>query len=249
MQTQEVAPGVHMLVSAGIVNWYLVVEDGRAAAVDAGFPPDWDALVEALRGLGRDVRELEAVVLTHGHIDHIGFAKRAQRETGARVYVHPGDEAIVRSPTSIARSERNPLRYVRHAPTRRLFLTALARRAPLGKGVSDLTMLEDGETLGGVPGQPTVVATPGHTDGSVSLHLRDRGVLFSGDALVTVDPYTGLRGPRLVARAATADVGRALASLGRIAETGADTVLPGHGAPWTDGAAAAAERAAAAGSA
>ena len=61
-----------------------------------------------------------------------------------------------------------------------------------------------------VPGRPVVVPSPGHTHGHCALHLPDRDVLISGDALVTLDPYTGRRGPRIIAGAATADSGLAL---------------------------------------
>ncbi|MDP8910913.1 MAG: MBL fold metallo-hydrolase, partial [Actinomycetota bacterium] len=65
--------------------------------------------------------------------------------------------------------------------------------------------------------------------------------------IVMLDPYTGRRGPRLVAGAATADPERALSSLDAIVETGVSTVLTGHGEPWRQGAAAAVEQARAAG--
>ena len=78
--------------------------------------------------------------------------------------------------------------------------------------------------------------TPGHTLGHVALHLPDRDVVITGDALVTHDPYTDTRGPRIVARGATADSERALASLERLSGTGVGTLLPGHGEPWTGGA-------------
>ena len=65
--------------------------------------------------------------------------------------------------------------------------------------------------------------------------------MITGDALVTRDPYTGAIGPRLVARAATGDVALARASLDAIAATHAQTVLPGHGGPWREGATRAAE--------
>ena len=55
------------------------------------------------------------------------------------------------------------------------------------------------------------------------------------DALVTLDPYTARTGPRLVARAATADSERNLRSLETLAETGATHVLTGHGEPWHQG--------------
>ena len=74
-------------------------------------------------------------------------------------------------------------------------------------------------------------------------------MLLAGDALVTLDPYTGRKGPRLVARAATADAERNLRSLDALAETGATHVLTGHGEPWHQGIEAAVQRARAEGSA
>jgi glyoxylase-like metal-dependent hydrolase (beta-lactamase superfamily II) len=80
-------------------------------------------------------------------------------------------------------------------------------------------------------------------------HFADRNTLIAGDAVVTLDPYTARTGPRLVARAATADVERAMRSLHAVAETNAATVLPGHGEPWRSGAAEIAELAKQAGAA
>jgi glyoxylase-like metal-dependent hydrolase (beta-lactamase superfamily II) len=74
-------------------------------------------------------------------------------------------------------------------------------------------------------------------------------VLFTGDGLVTLDPYTGRTGPRIVARAGTKDRATALASLGAMADTKATIVLPGHGEPWTTGVASAAQQARRAGAA
>jgi glyoxylase-like metal-dependent hydrolase (beta-lactamase superfamily II) len=88
-----------------------------------------------------------------------------------------------------------------------------------------------------------VIACPGHTYGHVALHLPDSGVLLSGDALVTLDPYTGRTGPRIVAGAATADSALNLASLDALAATDATIVLPGHGEPWTGGVVEAVRRA------
>jgi glyoxylase-like metal-dependent hydrolase (beta-lactamase superfamily II) len=87
-----------------------------------------------------------------------------------------------------------------------------------------------------VPGRPAVVPTPGHTLGHCALHLADRDAVLAGDAVVMLDPYTGRTGPRLVARAATVDSARNLATLDALAATGARTVLTGHGEPWTGGA-------------
>jgi glyoxylase-like metal-dependent hydrolase (beta-lactamase superfamily II) len=248
VQGETVADGV-LRFGNGAVNWYLVRDGDRFAAFDAGFPADWRHLVRALEGLGRSVSDVSDVVLTHGHLDHVGFAERAHREAGATVRLHTADVRIARSPVPIAKSERSPALYLWRPPTVALFTLATLARGPFGQRVSAPRTLAPGETLADVPGHPEVVFTPGHTDGHCALHLPDRGVLFTGDALVTRDPYTGRTGPRLVARAATADVRRNLASLDAIAATGAQTLLPGHGEPWTGGAQAAADAARAAGSA
>jgi glyoxylase-like metal-dependent hydrolase (beta-lactamase superfamily II) len=71
--------------------------------------------------------------------------------------------------------------------------------------------------------------------------LPGRDVVLSGDALVTFDPYTGRSGPQIVATAATSNAAVAMASLDALADTGARTVLSGHGEPWRTGAATAAD--------
>ena len=65
--------------------------------------------------------------------------------------------------------------------------------------------LVQGRTVLDLPGRPELVPAPGHTDGEHVVHLPDHGAVLTGDALVTLDPYTGRRGPRVVARAATND--------------------------------------------
>jgi hypothetical protein len=74
-------------------------------------------------------------------------------------------------------------------------------------------------------------------------------VVIAGDAIVTLDPYTARKGPRLVARAATVDSDRNLRTLDALVATGARTVLVGHGEPWTDGVESAVARAREAGAA
>jgi glyoxylase-like metal-dependent hydrolase (beta-lactamase superfamily II) len=111
--------------------------------------------------------------------------------------------------------------------------------------VKELKRYRDGSL--DVPGRPRVLFTPGHTLGHCALHFPDRDAVIAGDAIVMLDPYTAEAGPKIVAGAATADSERNLASLDAIAETGATTVLTGHGEPWTGGAAEAVRRARAAG--
>ena len=227
---QPVVDGVRRGANS-LVNWYLVDGDDGVTAIDAGFPPDFDDLRAALGGA-----QLRAVVITHGHVDHVGFAERARRELGATVYLPADDVKIATSWFPLARSERNPLLYVlRYGDTRRLYLGATLQRGMLGQRISAWETYRGGEELP-VPGRPRAVACPGHSLGHCALHLPDRDVLFAGDAIVTRDPYTGREGPRLVARAATADSAQNLRSLEALAQTGAKWVLTGHGEPWDRGA-------------
>ena len=102
------------------------------------------------------------------------------------------------------------------------------------RGLTGTVNLPQSETID-VPGRPRTVFSPGHTAGHCALSFADRDALITGDAIVTLDPYTGAVGPQIVAGAATADSRTALASLTALAATGARLVLPGHGQPWTGG--------------
>src|SRR5690349_20734449 len=116
MSRTVVADGVHR-VAGPIVNWYLVEGDEGVTALDAGYPAAYDALTAALREVGG---ELRAVVITHAHADHVGFAERARRELGASVFVPEGDADLAHHPLR-AKAERLPLFYLGEKATRRLY--------------------------------------------------------------------------------------------------------------------------------
>ena len=88
----QVAPAVHHFETFPF-NWYVIEEDGRLTIVDAGFPAHYAVLENGLRSIGRTVRDIEAVILTHIHADHTGFAERLRREQNVPVFVHADDLA------------------------------------------------------------------------------------------------------------------------------------------------------------
>ena len=233
----EVAPGVHA-VEHGYTNCYLVEGDDGVTLVDAGYPSTWRLVRKALALIGRSVDDVRGLLLTHGHFDHVGFARHLQTSYGIEVWAHPGDFAITRHPYRYRPQEPrllHPLSHPRSLPVLGAMVVAGALRVP---GVSVDHALPEGPPLA-LPGRPVVLHTPGHTDGSCVIHLPDRRVLLTGDALVTLDPYNGRRGPRIIAPSATHDTDQARASLTRLAALDVETVLPGHGDRWTDGIASA----------
>ncbi|WP_460980156.1 MBL fold metallo-hydrolase, partial [Pseudactinotalea suaedae] len=221
-----VSDGVEM-ISHGGVNCYLVDTGAGPVLVDGGLPGTWTLLQQALAARGLTPADLRGVYLTHAHFDHVGMCRRLLEDHHTRTHVHPRDAPLARHPYRYAHQSprlRYPFRYPRAIP-------GLVRMTLAGglavKGISAVPDVQPDEVLPDTGGLVPVF-TPGHTYGHCALLLPDRHILFSGDALVTYDPYTALTGPRVVARAATADVTAALASLDAIEETGAALVLPGH---------------------
>src|SRR3954449_7640987 len=97
MFSRDVAPGIHRIEDS-YTNWYIVEADDGITIVDCGVPTSWESLHAAMSELGRDLGDIRAVVLTHAHFDHVGFAERARTEIGVPVYVHDDDVPLTRHP-------------------------------------------------------------------------------------------------------------------------------------------------------
>lgn len=224
-----IAPGVHR-IGSDIVNSYLVVDGDGVTVIDAGLPGYWTLLVAELESIGKKLDDVRALVLTHGDSDHIGFAARLHAENGIAAHVHPADadraRLRVKKPYSgWGRPRIGPLTS---------FLWYSARHGGLRIAPADtLQDLTPGAVLD-LPGAPRVIITPGHTPGSVALHVPAVDALFLGDAITTRNVLTGATGPRPAPF--TLEPGQAIDSLAAIADLDATWVLPGHGPAWDGGA-------------
>ncbi len=229
-----------------MVNFYLVEDGDGITVVDAGLPGHYRQLTEALARLAHPISDVRAVLITHGHPDHIGLAERIRAEAGATIWVHPADAPILADPRRLSahwKAERSLLPYVIHRPATLAVPLHLARHGGFRPPrVTQMTTFSPGQTLA-VPGRPQAVPVPGHTTGSTAFVFPRHGVIFTGDALVTYDGITGRTGPRLVARAFTQDSKTALASLAALGGHDTAVVLPGHGRPYPGGLAEAVARA------
>jgi glyoxylase-like metal-dependent hydrolase (beta-lactamase superfamily II) len=241
----EIAEGVFGLGSP-TVNWYLVVEDGRPTAIDAGFPGFVDNLDADLETLGFVRGDIEAVVLTHSDGDHTGVAP-ALRDAGARVLIHEADAPALAKPGPKRgdASLRHVLANLRRREARVILADAIRNGGARPASIKDAATFADGEVLD-VPGDPRASHTPGHTAGHCALLFAARGALFVGDAMINHPLITRGAGPRLMPHYTNESNARALDSLRRFSDIDAELTLFGHGEPWRRTPAEAAERARAA---
>jgi len=129
----SVADGVHRIEDA-YTNWYVVEDDGALLVVDTAHPRSWGSLQELLQRLKRDQGEIHAVVLTHAHFDHVGFAERARTELGVSVFAHEREVPVTRHPLRYDH-ERSRLPYMlRHPGFDRAF-AAMAAMGACGRRV------------------------------------------------------------------------------------------------------------------
>ena len=162
-------------IGLGFVKAFLV-RGTRDVLVDAGMKGSGPRLRAALERFGTGLDRLALVVITHGHLDHTGGLAEIVPAIACPVAVHRGDAELLRT------GRQRPF-----TPVSPLF-AALVRLASRRAAASSLAGIEPGILVGetfdlepyGVEG--TVVSTPGHTAGSVSLFLAGGNVIV-GDAL------------------------------------------------------------------
>ncbi len=226
---QQVAADTYRLGTRGH-NFYVLKEGDRATIVDAGCRNEWKKLIAGLESVGLSLAAVAGIVATHSHADHFGLAKRAT-DNGVVVAVHE-DEATRAAGTyrgryAVSASEL-PLFNI-HAL--RTFLPMIVAGVLKLDHVAAVETFEDGETLD-LPGSLVAIHTPGHTEGHTMFHSPDRGLLFTGDGLITMDLIGPERGPQMIERRFNLDDAMAHASLDRIIDLEASLILPGHGEPW-----------------
>ncbi|MET0495810.1 MAG: MBL fold metallo-hydrolase [Actinoplanes sp.] len=223
----RLAPHLHR-IGNDIVAAYLVDTDEGITIIDAGLPGHWADLKAELATLGRPLSDIRGLVLTHGDSDHTGFAERLRRDHGVPVYVHEADAARARGETKTS----PPFGPMKLGATAGFFWYAMRKGIFRAKHLTSVTTVTDGQVLD-LPGAPRIIGLPGHSPGSIAIHVPVADALFVGDAMTTRHVLTGKRGPQPAPF--TDDPQLALASLGHLEDVPATWVLPGHGAPWSGG--------------
>jgi glyoxylase-like metal-dependent hydrolase (beta-lactamase superfamily II) len=224
----KIVEGLHR-IGSDHVSSYLVLDPEGVTVIDAGVPGLWRYLEPELATAGRTLADVKALVLTHGDTDHIGFASRLYAETGVRAHIHQADADRARLEVKKPNSGWGPVK----AGALGSFLWYSARHGALRpRPVTALEPIADGQTLD-APGSPRIIHLPGHTPGSVAVHVPAVDALFMGDSMTTRNVLTGAEGPKPAPF--TLEPGQAVESLQRVEDIEATWVLPGHGPVWGGG--------------
>jgi glyoxylase-like metal-dependent hydrolase (beta-lactamase superfamily II) len=216
----------------GFVNVYVVGVPEQWVLIDAGLPGSKGAIVDAAQERFGAGSKPEAIVMTHGHFDHVGAFPELFEEWDVPVYAHPlelkhltGQEDYPPPDPTVGKGVMALLSFA--YPAGAIDLGARVRPLP-----------EDGS----VPGMPgwRWIHTPGHTEGHVSLWRESDRCLIAGDAFVTVQQESLYAVARQEAEVHgppayfTPDWAAARRSVERLAALDPAIAATGHGTPMRD---------------
>lgn len=214
MRTIEVLPGIFQITPFHYVNLLLIAKE-RLSLIDTGVFLSAGIILSFIRQLKRDAAEIDLIIITHNHFDHISGLPEIRKHTKARVAAHVADL-----------NEAHPSYPGRVIP-RLLGLSLLSpcrRYIYLKRDDVDIP-LEGGEILD-VLGGLEVIHTPGHTPGSISLYSRKEGLIVVSDALAK---HRGRIDPPV--KRNCLDFPQAMRSVAKLTQYNFNTICFGHGLP------------------
>ncbi|WP_049558302.1 MBL fold metallo-hydrolase [Nonomuraea sp. SBT364] len=217
MEIMEVGRRLHLLrLSFG--QAYLWNDAGALTLVDTGIATSGEEIAQAIGRLGLRTDAVRRVVLTHYHEDHCGGAATVAAWGDVTVMAHRLEAPVIRGevpapPPNFTEEERS------------LHRSLGAHLLPPAPPCRVDRELEEGDVID-FGGGARVIATPGHTAGSIAVHLPEHGVLFTGD---TVAHVNGLVMPGVF----NMDRDEMISSFRRLAALETAVACVGHGDPIT----------------
>lgn len=235
-RSMEITPRVHIIPAHQAFlsgpyapNVYLVVDGGQGALIDAGYPDEGSIgpRLEYLQGMANpsagsgQALKLAHIIVTHHHIDHCGGAHALRQATGARICLHPTEARLLSEWRAAAPQDMDI-----PAEPQTLAERLGAWRRATAQTTADC-LVQGGDTVQVGDVTLKVIDTPGHTLGSISLYLREEGVLFTGDTVLGLGTVAIMPPPH-------GDMALYMQSLERLKGYQAALLCPGHGPPVRD---------------
>ena len=224
---RQIAADVYQLEGLRNSNVFaLAIPDG-IVLIDSGVSGSVDQIATQLEHSGYRLSDLQAIVLTHAHTDHVGSAAELARRSGAQILAHHAEAPYIEGTSYLPATSllQRALTWVGKLQ-RRLFSGAVFPQVD--------RMLDDGEMLEELGGLQ-VIHTPGHTPGSICLYQPGSEVLFCGDLLFNGNPLTGRGGLRFPISLFSVDMAQARESVRKLEELSVEVLCCGHGAPILKG--------------
>lgn len=191
-------------------NVYLIRDNKEAILIDSGFGSD-ESFEAQLHFLNTQSLDLQHIVLTHHHPDHLGGAERLRQATGACVSMHLQEQLFLYKQNTSKIGDRS---------TPNLDRTARFQE-PSAKATIDRWLL-DGDTISVNELTLQVVHSPGHTLGSICLYLPQERAMFTGDTVPGI-------GTTVVMPPPIGDMALYFDSLTHLKTYDVSLLLPGHG--------------------
>lgn len=236
-RTTEAAEGV-FLVRGPASNWIIVLDGDRYMLVDSGYPADTALVLESLRRLGLDPADAEAMLITHGHVDHTGSAAYFAATYGTPILTSPAELAHVQGREKHQVTFRQVIPRIWEPRILGWMIHAIRAGSLTAKPAVTARSWTEEELLA-LPGSPVPVMTSAHTPGHACYLLPAASAIITGDLLVTGHPLSAVEGPQLLDPMFHMCPGQAVAAMDALAGIDATLILPGHGPALRSGLAAA----------
>ena len=193
---------------------YLIHDQNEAALIDAHIASMAEQVIEKIQQV-TPLSQLKTVILTHGHMDHMGASSLIKEKTGASIAIHIADAQYIEEPWT-----QFLTLYEAFGVTKQNYEEFQSMSG--GKPVKVTRPLHHGDTLKVGSIELQIHHTPGHSPGSICILEPKSRTLFTGDALIPSEWYPTTLG-------VFQDATKYIQSLTRLSEMKIDTLCPGHG--------------------
>ncbi len=213
-------------------NVFFIDEPPRTL-VDTGIKTEasFEALKKGLEAIGFSLQSIERILITHGHIDHYGQAKRLSSISGAQIYIHPKEYGRIRSLI-------HSLGYLKTILIRNGVPDLLVNKAiqfiesaqSMADPLEEAYFLNDGDLISFKSMTWKTIHCPGHSPGLICFYWPEKEILFTGDHLLKeITPNPVLNVPEYKWPFRYPSLKDYLTSLEKVERMKISLLLPGHG--------------------